>query len=473
MLDAVVVGAGPNGLAAAVTLARAGLSVEVLEAGDAVGGAAATRELTEPGFLHDVGSAVHPLAVASPFFRRFGLTDRTPFTTPEASYAHPLDGERAAIAWRDVRRTADELGDPSWRRLLGPLAGRSSALAETLLTPLVPYPRHPFVAAGFAGSVAAVRAGLAPLGAEGRALLAGVLAHAVVPQPSLAAAGAGLVLAAFAHSGGWPVPRGGSQSIVDTLVADLVAHGGVITTGARVRSLADLPSARVHFFDTSAPDLLRIGGDALDDRYARALSRVRAGGAASKVDFALSAPVPWRDPRIGHATTVHVGGSADEIAAGEADVASGRHPASPYVLVAQPSLVDETRAPAGKQTLWTYTHVPNGSTRDMTEPIVAQIERFAPGFRDTIIASVATTATGIGRWNPSMPGGDIASGGISIAGVLARPRLSTRPWAAAPGMYLCGAAAAPGPGVHGMGGYSAAVLALREVFGIAEPSLAP
>ncbi|GAA3876267.1 NAD(P)/FAD-dependent oxidoreductase [Leifsonia kafniensis] len=478
MIDANIVGSGPNGLAAAVVLARAGLSVRVYEAEDTIGGGVRTLELTEPGFRHDWGSAVHAMAFASPFFQHFAITERTAFVTPEISYGHALDNGRAGIAWRDLGRTSDGLGrdGAAWSRLLKPLVDNGQRVAEFVTSPMLPVPRHPLTALGFglrALEQGSPLAGLRFRGDVAPAMLAGVYAHSIGRLPSLGTAAAGLMLATLAHSVGWPIPVGGSQVITDAMVSDIEAHGGVIETGHRIGSLAELPAARAVFFDTSARQLALLAGERLTPSYRRALGRFRMGNAASKVDFALSAPVPWASADLRRAPTVHVGGRYAEVAAAEAAVAQGKYARSPYVLVSQPSLFDVTRAPAGMHTLWAYAHVPAGSDRDMTEPITAQIERFAPGFRDVILASRATPATELEQADANFIGGDIATGSADFRQLLARPVLSSRPWRAAPGLYLCSAATPPGPGVHGMGGYHAARLALHEVFGLPVPSLAP
>lgn len=474
--DVVIVGSGPNGLAAAVILARAGLSVRLFEGNDTIGGGARTLELTEPGFRHDWGSAVHPMALASPFFRSFELAKRVELLVPEISYAQGLDSGQAGVAWRDIDRTAEGLGQDAarWRRLFGKLAQNPERLMEFALSPMLPVPRHPMLAAQFGAR--AVRHGLPALarhafaGEKAAALLAGVMAHSIAPVPSLATAAPGLVLGALAHAGGWPIPRGGTQSITDALVRDFRHHGGVIETGRKISSLDELPAARAVLFDTAPRALLEIAGPQLHPRYRRALERWRHGNAASKVDFALSAPAPWTNPELRRAPTIHLGGTSAVVSAAERDVAAGRHPTSPYVLVSQPSVIDDSRAPAGQHTLWSYTHVPAGSNRDMTEAITAQIERFAPGFRDVIMASTATPATTIERGSPSFVGGDIANGAITLRQLIARPKLGS-PWRAGVGLYLCSAASVPGPGVHGMGGLHAAQLVLREVFALPMPAL--
>lgn len=478
-VDAIVVGSGPNGLAAAVVMARAGLSVTLYEGASTIGGGARSAELTLPGFIHDVCSAVHPMAIASPFFREFGLADRVQMALPEASYAHPLDNGRSGIAWHDIERTVADLGadGPAWRSLMGPLSRRAQHIATDTAATLLRVPRHPLTIARLGlrmfeqGSPAwntRFREDLAP------ALLTGVIAHAIRPLPSFSAAAAGLLLATHAHAGGWPIPIGGSQAIVDALAADFVAHGGTIETDSMITSLADLPSSRAVVLDTSPRAFLSMAGDAVPSGYERALRKFKYGNAVAKVDFALSGPVPWADDRLKSAGTLHLGGNRAEVAAGERDVARGRLPDSPYVLVAQPSGFDASRAPEGKHVLWAYTHVPRDSAADRTEAITAQIERFAPGFRDTILGSASRTAVDEGNYNPNYIGGDISAGDVTLTQLVRRPTLF-EPWrTAVKGVYLCSSSTPPGPGVHGLGGFNAARSALRHEFGIATtPSLAP
>jgi phytoene dehydrogenase-like protein len=479
-VDAVVIGSGPNGLAAAVTLARAGLAVRVYERNAAPGGGMRTAEVTLPGFRHDICSAVHPLALASGFFRRFGLEQRIAFVTPPASYGHPLDGGRAAIAYRDLDRTAEALGADgvAWRALLGPLARDADAVAQFTGSALMQFPRHPLVAARL-GATALLQGGPwwdLPFRTEAPgALLTGAFAHATVSLPSVAGAAAGMTLATHAHARGWPVPVGGSQSIVSALVADLEAHGGELVTGAEITSLGDLPDSRVIVFDTHARAAARLGEDRLAPGYLRRIARFRGGNGVCKVDFALSGPVPWSDPGLSETATVHLGGPRAAIARAERDVARGRMPDDPYVLVSQPSLFDSSRAPAGKHVLWAYTHVPRGSADDRTEAVTRQIERFAPGFRDLVLASASRTAAEMERYNPNYLDGDIATGMPSFRQLVARPVLAADPWRMpGRGLYLASASAAPGPGVHGLGGYYAARSALRHEFGATRmPSLAP
>ncbi|MWB97737.1 phytoene desaturase family protein [Agromyces seonyuensis] len=473
--DATVIGSGPNGLAAAVALARAGYAVRVLEAADEPGGAARTGELTLPGFRHDLGSAVHPAALSSPFFRAFGLRDRVDWAVPDASYAQPLDGGAAAVAWRDLDRTADGLGSDCqrWKDIVGPLARRLAGVVDFTGHQLLRVPRHPVttVRFGLRALLVGSRAGDGLLRTEpGRALLAGVLAHANARQPSLGAAASGLFLAAHGHTGdGWAYPRGGAQAIADALLADLAAHGGTVETGVRVDTLdgfdrGDPGAGDVLLLDTS-PRLL-LTDPALPAAYARAVRRYRYGSAAAKVDFALSGPVPWTHQDVGRAPTVHLGGTAAEIAAAENSVARGILPLRPYVLAVQPSILDPTRAPGDAQTFWAYVHVPPGSSFDPTETVIRQVERFAPGFRDRILADRATTAREFAAANPSAVGGDILAGAFTFAQAIRRPVVSTTPWRTPlPGVYLAGAATPPGPGVTGMPGWYAARQAIADAGG--------
>lgn len=479
-LDAVIVGAGPNGLAAAVTLARAGLRVRVYERADQPGGGAASRELTIPGFLHDVCSAVHPLAFESRFFREFGLRRRVSFAVPEVSFAQPLDGGRAGIAYRDLERTRDELGvdGRAYERLMRPLADHATEVAEFTGSSLVRVPPDPLTVIRF--GLRALEQGGPLWNARFRedaapAMLTGVAAHTILRQPSLAASGAGLALATYAHAEGWPIPIGGSQAIVDAMVDDVRAHGGEVVLEHEVTSLRDLPPARATLLDVTPRALLRLAGDRMPARYRRALERFRYGGGVAKVDFALSEPVPWTNAEVRRAGTVHVGGTRAEMAAAENDVNRGRLPERPYVLVAQPSLFDPQRAPAGMHTLWTYTHVPAGSDADRAEAVIAQIERFAPGFRDTIVATSSRSAVEVEQHNPNYPGGDIGAGAPDLVQLVRRPVLSPDPWRTPiPGIYLASASASPGPGVHGLVGWFAALSALRHEFGTgALPDLSP
>jgi phytoene dehydrogenase-like protein len=458
-----------------VTLARAGLAVTVYERNSTIGGGARTAELTLPGFRHDICSAVHPLALASEFFREFELDKRIERLQPSVSYGHPLDGGRAGIAHPSLAETVSGLGrdGAAYGRLMGAFVAHSDEVAGFTGSNLVGWPRHPLVAALF--GLRSIEQGsplwnlrfhedVAP------AMLAGVGAHAIQTLPSLATAGAALSLGGYAHSRGWPVPVGGSQSIVDALAADLIAHGGTIETDAAVLRLADLPASTVVMVDTTPRALASLTD--LPPAYARRIARFRYGNAASKVDFALSGPVPWTNPELHKAGTLHLGGTRGQIQAAERAVKEGRHSDSPYVLVAQPSVVDPSRAPAGKHVLWSYSHVPRGSTIDQTEVITRQIERFAPGFRDLILASTAKTAVEMEAYNPNYIGGDISAGAATLKQLAVRPVFSTDPWRTpVKGVYLCSSSTPPGPGVHGLAGWLAAKSALRHDFRLEAPNL--
>ena len=479
-LDAIVVGAGPNGLAAAVTLARSGLSVRVYERAALIGGGSSSAELTLPGFLHDVCSAVHPMAFESRFFREFGLTSRVPFDVPEISYAQPLDGGRAGLAYRDLERTREHLGrdGDAYAALMAPLARRASEIAEFTSSTLLRVPQHPLTAVLF--GLRALEQGLPWWNARFRedvapALVTGVAAHTILTQPSIAGAGAGLALASYGHARGWPIPRGGSQAIADAMADDLRAHGGEIITEHEVTSIDELPPARAVLLDVTPDAFIRLAGERMPSAYRARMERFRYGGGVAKVDFALSEPVPWANTEVRRAGTVHVGGTRAEVAEAENDVSRGVLNERPYVLVSQPSLFDPGRAPEGSHTLWAYTHVPAGSPADRAEAVTAQIERFAPGFRDTILATSSRSAVDVARYNPNYPGGDISAGAPSLPQLLRRPVISTDPWRTpVEGVYLCSSSVSPGPGVTGLVGWHAAQSALRHEFGTRTlPSLSP
>jgi phytoene dehydrogenase-like protein len=480
-LDAVVVGSGPNGLAAAVTMAAAGLRVQVIEGAPTIGGGCRTEELTLPGFWHDVCSAGHPLAVASPFFRRFDLAARgVALAWAEVEFAQPLDGGRAAVVTRSVQDTATRLGADggAYRRLMGPITEHLDEILPVILAPLLRRPpAHPLAAANYGRRAILPASAVARRwrGEEARAIMAGAAAHAMMPLTAAPTAGIGLMLTALAHSVGWPVVAGGSARITDAMAAALVANGGTIETGRWVRSLAELPSARAVLLDVSPRALARLAGDRLPGGYRAALRRFRYGPGVCKVDFALSGPVPWTNEDCRRAGTLHLGGPFEQVAAAEAEVAAGKHPQDPYVLVMQPGVADPSRAPAGQQTLWTYCHVPSGSEVDMTGRIEAQIERFAPGFRDLIVARAVRTAADVEARNPNYVGGDIGVGLQTIRQTILRPVPRWNPYRTPiRGVYLCSSATPPIPGVHGRCGELAALTALRDVFGIRDhPDISP
>ena len=460
-----VVGSGPNGLIGAVTLAEAGLRVLLLEGAGEFGGGLRSAALTLDGFTHDMCATVLPLARASAAFRDLSLPVEWAF--PQVQTAHPLDGQNAVLVHRDVAETAAGLGSArdaaAWRQSVGAAARGGFGLLDSLLSPLR-VPRAPVRLAryGALGALPATALGRVLFAGErGRAVLAGMAAHSMVDLRAPITGGYGLLLAALAHQVGWPLIRGGSARLAAALVARLVSRGGVAQSGHLVRDLSDVPRARVILLDLTPAQVLAVCGGRLPGGYARRLRRFRYGPGVFKLDWALSGPVPWKDPAVALAGTVHLGGTLAEIAAGEADVAAGRHPERPYVLAVQPCAADPSRAPAGRHVLWAYCHVPNGSTVDMTTAIEDQIERFAPGFRDLILARVAHDTAAMQRHNPNLVGGDIAGGYSGLTQFISRPLPAPRPWATPlPGVYLCSASTPPGAGAHGMGGYHAARLAL-------------
>jgi len=470
MADAVVVGSGPNGLAAAIALARGGCHVTVFEAEDTIGGGARTEELTLPGFMHDLCSAIHPMAASSPFFRTIDLARRgLTWIEPSIPLAHPLDDGTAVALHRSVELTADGLGADAggYRRLVGPIAADWETLVDDVLGPVIHVPRHPFRLLRF-GTLALLPARFladrAFRGAPARALFAGLAAHSLRPLEAPLTAAFALTLGASAHAVGWPIARGGSGRIADALAAELRLLGGSIVVGRRIRGMDDLPAAQAYVFDVMPASLERIAGARLPAAYRRRMRGHRLGPGVFKVDHALSAPVPWRAPECALAGTVHIGGTLAEIAASEAAVGRGEHPARPFVIVAQQSLFDPSRAPAGRHTLWSYCHVPNGSTEDMTERIEAQIERFAPGFRDVVLARHVSTPRDIEERNANHPGGDISGGSNATLDLIFRPVARLDPYATpARDITLCSSATPPGAGVHGMCGYRAARSALRRM----------
>ncbi len=473
MLDAVVVGAGPNGLAAAIELARNGRSVHLIEGAERVGGGTRTAELTLPGFHHDVCSAVHPLAVGSPFLstlplERFGLE----LLEPATQAAHPLDDGTAVTLQRSLDETAEALGADAraYRALVAPFARDWDRLAEFVLAPPLRPPRSPLLAARF-GALAATPADLFARSAfrtpQARALFGGMAAHAMRPLRAPGTTAFALVLLALGHACGWPVARGGSEQIAKAMLGYLESLGASVEVDRTISSLAELPPSRVVLFDVTPRQLLAICGEELPARYRATLARFRYGPGVFKLDYALSGPVPWSAPSARSAGTVHLAGALGEIVASERGLSrSGSRAARPYVLAAQQSLVDPTRAPAGAHTFWAYCHVPNGSTLDMTEEIERQIERFAPGFASLVLARAARGPAQIEEENPNYVGGDINGGLASLWQVLARPALRANPYATPnPRVMLCSSSTPPGGGVHGMCGFNAARAALRGPLG--------
>jgi phytoene dehydrogenase-like protein len=475
--DAVVVGAGPNGLSAAVTLAMSGLRVVVLEANETLGGGARTDEAAAPGFRSDTCSAIHPLGANSPFLRTLPLSDHgLQWVHPPLPLVHPLDGGQAAVLDRDLLKTAEGLGEDgaSYRRMLGPFVNGAAGLLADLLAPLGGFPRHPILMArmGLLSAASAARLCRRFRTPQARALFAGCAAHAIQPLDDLFTAAVGVMLLLTAHAQGWPVARGGSQAISDALAGLLRKLGGEVQVGRRVSSLGDLPPHRVALFNVTPRQLARICGGALSAGYRRSCERYRYGAGSFKLDWALDGPIPWAAEVAGRAGTVHLGGTLEEIAAAEAEVCRGEHPGRPYVLIGQQSLFDGGRAPEGKQVGWGYCHVPNGSTVDMTEAIERQVERFAPGFRDRIIARHVTAPADFEKKNENYIGGDIAGGATDVRQLLIRPFLRMNPYTTPnPSIYLCSSSTPPGAGVHGMCGYYAARTVLRRVFRQSAPPL--
>ena len=466
--DAVVIGSGPNGLAAAIVLAQAGCRVTVFEAADAIGGGCRSAELTLPGFIHDVCSAIHPFAVASPFLKtlplaRFGLE----WIEPPIMVAHPLDTGDSARIYRSLDRTASALGSDghAYRSLIGPLVDDWPRLDTAILGPLR-WPQHPVALARFGLQAlwpARQIAQRAFRDARTRALFAGISAHGMLPLDRVPTGAIGLVLTLMAHVAGWPLPKGGAQQLTNAMAAYLRELGGDLVTGTPIASIDELPKTRAILCDLSPRPLLRIAGHRLPEWYRHALERYRYGMGVYKVDWALDAPVPWRDPGCAQAGTVHLGGTLEEIAAGEQAIWNGEHAERPFVLLAQPTLFDPSRAPEGKHVVWTYCHVPHGSNIDTVAAIERQIERFAPGFRDRVLARSIMSPADLERRNANYVGGDIGAGVTDLRQLFTRPTRHTYSTPVA-GLYICSASTPPGVGVHGMCGYFAARRALREVF---------
>jgi phytoene dehydrogenase-like protein len=471
--DAIVVGSGPNGLAAAITMARAGHSVLVLEANAIPGGGARSLPLTLPGFTHDICSAIHPLGIASPFFRELPLHEHgLEWIHPTIPLAHPLDDGPPALLSRDFTETGNSLDNThdarAWRNIFEPAARDWDLLADELLGPMLHIPRHPIALARFglpALLPASVLARTLFKGERARALFAGLAAHSVMPLGALGTSSFGLVLGLLGHRVGWPLPRGGSQRITDALISYLRALDGDIVLERRVTSLHELPTARAVFLDITPRQFIAMAGPHLQPSYRSRLQRFQYGPAVFKLDLALDGPIPWRDERCAQAGTVHVGGTLDELIVSERAAWEREPAARPFVLVAQQSMFDPTRAPEGKHTVWAYSHVPHGYERDMTDVIENQIERFAPGFRQRIIARSTNSPAALEEKNHNYVGGDIGGGANNLMQLLARPVLSPVPWRTPlPGVYLCSSSTPPGGGVHGMCGWLAARAALSDLF---------
>ncbi|QOV90722.1 phytoene desaturase family protein [Humisphaera borealis] len=467
--DAIVIGSGPNGLGAAIELARNGKSVIVYEAADTVGGGMRSAELTLPGFVHDHCSTVQALCLASPLFSSLPLSDYgMELVHPEIPVAHPLDDGSAVLLHRSVEQTAEQLGRDGghYRNIFELMTRHWSKLSPQLLSSPLAFPKHPLLMAGFGmKAMKSARAFVEQnfLTTAAKALFAGCAAHSVLPMEWMGSAAYGLVLMTAAHAGGWPVAKGGSQKLADALAAHLRTLGGTIELGRHIRSLDELPAAKVILCDVAPRNLATIAGSRLPPAYVKKLMHYAHGPGAFKIDYALSQPVPWKCADVGRAGTIHLGGTFDDIADAEQFPWDGRCAPRPYVLAVQASRFDPTRAPEGKQTFWAYAHVPHGSTADVTERIEAQLERFAPGFRDCVLARKVTTAADFAAWNPNLIGGDIAGGASTFWQTFARPVLSRNPYRTpAKGLYLCSASTPPGGGVHGMCGYHAARAALRE-----------
>lgn len=470
--DAVVIGSGPNGLTAGICLAQAGLSVLIVEAADEIGGGMRSAELTLPGFTHDICSTIHPLAIASPIFKTFPLEKYgLEFIQPSASLAHPLDDGTAVLLKTSIEETAENLGDDAenYKKMVEHLVRNWDKLAPDILAPLR-IPNHPFLLAGFGLKAFRSARGLTESyfsTERAKALFAGNAAHSMLSLEDSPSAAFGLVLLLSAHAVGWGFPIGGSQKLADALAKYFVSLGGKIQTGNRVENIDDLPESRTILLDITPKQIIKIAGHRLPDSYKKRLENYKYGAGVFKMDFALSDPVPWKAKECFEAGTVHLGGTFDQIAEAESCVANGNIAEKPYVLLAQTSLFDKTRTPNSKHTAWAYCHVPNGSTVDMTEKIEDQIERFAPGFRDCILAKSIKTPQDLENYNPNYIGGDINGGAGNLAQLFTRPVAKINPYAIpAKGLYICSSSTPPGGGVHGMCGYHAAKTVLTQEFDI-------
>jgi phytoene dehydrogenase-like protein len=467
--DAVVVGSGPNGLAAAITLQQAGLSVLVVEGNDTIGGGLRTAEITLPGFKHDICSALHPMALGSPFFSTLPLRAHgLDFIFPTLAAAHPLDGGRAAVLYNSLENTARSLGvdEKSYLKLIAPIVTDWNLIVNDFMGPLS-FPKHPMALANFGLRALPPASFIAKFFStpEAKALWAGMAAHSVLPLHYVATSAIGIVLMAIAHLKGWPIPRGGSQSIADALASYFRSIGGKIETSLYVRSLDQLPSSHAVLFDVTPKQLLEIAGHKFSFIYRHQLNRYTYGMGIFKMDWALNAPIPFTAAECRDAGFIHIGNTIEEIAHSEKLIWKGQHQEKPFVLLAQQSLFDNSRAPQGNHTAWAYCHVPKGSTVDMTDAIEKQIERFAPGFRDTILAKSVMNTRQMEDHNPNYVGGDIGGGAITINQLFTRPALRFSPYrTSAKGLYICSSSTPPGGGVHGMCGYHAAKRALKDIF---------
>lgn len=469
MRTANVIGSGPNGLAAAITLAERGVAVTVYERNASAGGACATGELTLPGFQHDLGSSVYPLGVVSPFFRSLPLQKHgLRWIQPPAALAHPLDDGSAAMLERSLDQTAQQFDAHdarNWHSLFSPTVRDWDAVVDGVTHPLLSVPQHPVQMANFGAAALLPAEFLARTcfkSPAARALFAGCAAHSVVPLSKLGSAAVALVLGTAGCTTGWPIVAGGAQSLTSALVAHLEALGGRVELGITVRSIEELPQADATFFDTSVESLLRLAGKALSPEYEARARRFKSGPGIFKVDWALREPIPWKNAACARAATVHLGGTLEEIAGSERDAFYGRHNARPFVLLVQPALFDTTRAPSGQHTAWAYCHVPTGSDVDMTEVIEAQVERFAPGFREVVLARRAWGSTSLAAWNANLATGDVSGGAMTLGQMVLRPTAKTYR-TSNPRVFLCSASTPPGGGVHGMCGYLAATTALRTL----------
>jgi phytoene dehydrogenase-like protein len=469
--DAIVIGSGPNGLAAAITLQQQGLSVLLMEGRNEIGGGLRSKELTLPGFMHDICSAIHPMAVTSPFFsqlplEQFGLSYRY----PAADAAHPFDDGTAAVLYASLEKTAQLLGSDykAYTTLFEPLLADFKGLSADILGPLK-FPRHPLTLAkfGLKALPSAMQGAKRFKTKEARGLFGGVAAHAIQPLTNIATSAIALALMLNSHAGGWPAPKGGAKGLANALAAYFTSLGGEIVTGTFVKALKELPVSKAVLLDVTPKQLLQIAGERFTSFYKWQLQRYRYGMGVFKVDWALDGPVPFTAAGCREAGTIHLGNTIEEIAANEQRTVNGHHPELPYTLFVQHSIFDDTRAPAGKHTAWGYCHVPNGSTKDMTAAIENQVERFAPGFKDLIIGRHVMNTADVEAYNPNYIGGDINGGILDITQLYTRPAMRWSPYTTpAKGIYVCSSSTPPGGGVHGMCGYHAAKKALKDVFGI-------